>query len=138
MHQSFLLLVYHCEVSLFFPMQTSFRPQKDVRGGIPIFFPQVGFSQSCNFRFHFLSLNIFSYLTSFLLQYGSFKSLDLSGFARNRLWALDSSPAPLPPLKNHSSVDLILRSTNEDVRIWPRRYAYRKLQPVYRNRKMKT
>ncbi|XP_039133220.1 putative glucose-6-phosphate 1-epimerase [Dioscorea cayenensis subsp. rotundata] len=68
------------EELLFTSSKTSVRPQKDVRGGIPIFFPQ----------------------------YGSFKSLDLSGFARNRLWALDSSPAPLPSSpKNHSSVLLI-------------------------------
>lgn len=79
------------EELLFTSSKTTVRPQKDVRGGIPIFFPQ----------------------------YGSVKSLDISGFARNRSWALDSSPAPLPPLKNRSSVDLILRSTNEDARIWP-------------------
>lgn len=39
------------------------------------------------------------------------------------MWSLDSDPSPLPPANNQSSVDLILKSTEEDLKIWPRWYA---------------
>ena len=57
------------------------------------------------------------------VQFGNFGSLEQHGFARNRLWSLDSNPSPLSPSNSQSSVDLILKSTQEDVRTWPRRYA---------------
>lgn len=47
------------------------------------------------------------------------------GFARNRLWELDTCPSPLPRSNNHSSVDLILKSTDEDLKTWPHRYYLR-------------
>lgn len=58
-----------------------------------------------------------------LLQFGNLGSLEQHGFARNRLWSLDNDPSPLPPANNQSSVDLILKSTEEDLKTWPRRYA---------------
>ena len=36
---------------------------------------------------------------------------------------LDSDPSPLAPTNNQTSVDLILKSTEEDLKTWPRRYA---------------
>ncbi|KAL6552935.1 hypothetical protein OROGR_006777 [Orobanche gracilis] len=48
-----------------------------------------------------------------------------AGFARIRLWSLDSSPSPLPPVTNQSSVDLILKSTEEDLKTWPHRFELR-------------
>ena len=58
-----------------------------------------------------------------LLQFGNLGSLEQHGFAKNRMWSLDSDPSPLPPANNKSSVDLVLKSTEEDLKIWPRRYA---------------
>ncbi|KAH7532445.1 putative glucose-6-phosphate 1-epimerase [Ziziphus jujuba] len=73
------------------------KPPKAIRGGIPVCFPQ----------------------------FGNFGSLEQHGFARNRLWSLDSDPSPLPLANNQSSVDLILKSTEEDLKTWPRRFELR-------------
>ncbi|KAL8167136.1 hypothetical protein V2J09_008635 [Rumex salicifolius] len=73
------------------------KPLKAIRGGIPICFPQ----------------------------FGNFGSLEQHGFARNRAWSLDESPSPLPPANSHSSVDLILKSTDEDLKVWPRSFELR-------------
>lgn len=70
---------------------------KTIRGGIPICFPQFGNSGT----------------------------LELHGFARNRLWALDPCPSPLPPSKSQASVDLILKSTEDDLRTWPHSFELR-------------
>ncbi|KAI3823989.1 hypothetical protein L1987_05435 [Smallanthus sonchifolius] len=43
-------------------------------------------------------------------------------FARNRLWSLDEDPSPLPPANNQSTVDLVLKSTEEDLHTWPHRF----------------
>ncbi|KAH0696735.1 hypothetical protein KY289_014217 [Solanum tuberosum] len=67
---------------------------KAFRGGIPISFPQ----------------------------FGTFGSLERHGFARNRVWLLDDSPSPLPAANSQSTVDLILKSTEEDLKIWPHRW----------------
>lgn len=58
-----------------------------------------------------------------LFQFGNLGLLEKHGFARNRLWSLDSDPSPLPPVNNQSSVDLILKSSEDDLKTWPRRYA---------------
>jgi glucose-6-phosphate 1-epimerase len=39
------------------------------------------------------------------------------------MWSLDGDPSPLPAANNQSSVDLILKSAEEDLKTWPRRYA---------------
>uniref|UniRef100_A0A3Q7F2B7 glucose-6-phosphate 1-epimerase n=1 Tax=Solanum lycopersicum TaxID=4081 RepID=A0A3Q7F2B7_SOLLC len=74
--------------------QTLWKPPKAFRGGIPISFPQ----------------------------FGTFGSLERHGFARNRVWELDDSPSPLPAANNQSTVDLILKSTEEDLKTWPHRW----------------
>lgn len=56
------------------------------------------------------------------LQFGNFGGLERHGFARNRFWSLDDDPSPLPPANKQSSVDLILKSTEDDLKIWPHRY----------------
>ncbi|XP_027925445.1 putative glucose-6-phosphate 1-epimerase [Vigna unguiculata] len=50
-------------------------------------------------------------------RFGDLGSLEQHGFARNRMWSLDRDSSPLPPpLDNHSSVDLILKSTKVDLK----------------------
>ncbi|KAK3033075.1 hypothetical protein RJ639_035701 [Escallonia herrerae] len=73
------------------------KPNKAIRGGIPICFPQ----------------------------FANFGSLEQHGFARNKLWSLDNDPSPLPPANSQSTVDLILRSTEEDLKTWPHRFELR-------------
>ncbi|CAA7404828.1 unnamed protein product [Spirodela intermedia] len=85
------------EELLFMSSKAVLKPPNSIRGGIPICFPQFG-----NFGF-----------------------LEQHGFARNRLWALDSCPSPLPPSRSNSSVDLILKSTEEDLKTWPRSFELR-------------
>ncbi|GAU45822.1 hypothetical protein TSUD_115100, partial [Trifolium subterraneum] len=41
-------------------------------------------------------------------RFGDVGSLEQNGMTRNRMWSLDRDPSPLPPIDNHSSVDLIL------------------------------
>lgn len=87
----------HGEELLFLSNKALFKPPKAIRGGIPICFPQ----------------------------FGSFGSLEQHGFARNRTWAIDNSPSPLPLANNKSTVDLILKPTDEDLKIWPRSFELR-------------
>ncbi|TQE03043.1 hypothetical protein C1H46_011407 [Malus baccata] len=70
---------------------------KAIRGGIPVCFPQ----------------------------FGNLGSLEQHGFAKNRLWSVDSDPSPLAPTNNQTSVDLILKSTEEDLKTWPRSFELR-------------
>ncbi|KAK1319378.1 hypothetical protein QJS10_CPB04g01496 [Acorus calamus] len=85
------------EELLYLSSKAVLKPPKAIRGGIPICFPQ----------------------------FANFGSLEQHGFARNRMWQLDSSPFPLPPATNQSTVDLILKSTEEDLKTWPRRFELR-------------
>ncbi|KAJ0112043.1 hypothetical protein Patl1_02844 [Pistacia atlantica] len=59
------------------------------------------------------------------MQFGNLGSLEQHGFARNRMWSLDDDPSPLPPANNQSSVNLILKSTEEDLKTWPRGFELR-------------
>ncbi|KAK4477367.1 hypothetical protein RD792_016588 [Penstemon davidsonii] len=82
---------------LFMSNKAIFRPSKAIRGGIPICFPQ----------------------------FSNLGSLEQHGFARTRLWSLDSSPSPLPPVNNQSTLDLLLKSTEEDLKTWSHRFELR-------------
>lgn len=73
------------------------KPPKSIKGGIPICFPQ----------------------------FSNFGSLEQHGFARNRQWSVDDTPLPLSPSNNQSTVDLILKSTEEDLKTWPHRFELR-------------
>ncbi|XP_020261542.1 putative glucose-6-phosphate 1-epimerase isoform X2 [Asparagus officinalis] len=77
---------------LFMSSKAVVKPTKSIRGGIPICFPQ----------------------------FGNMGSLEQHGFARNRLWELDSSSSPPTTSKSQSSVDIILKSTDDDLKTWPR------------------
>ncbi|GMH06788.1 hypothetical protein Nepgr_008628 [Nepenthes gracilis] len=85
------------EELLFMSNKATWKPAKSIRGGIPVCFPQ----------------------------FGNFGSLEQHGFARNRLWSLDTSPSPVPPANNQSTVDLLLKSTEEDLKTWPHSFELR-------------
>ncbi|CAN6572297.1 unnamed protein product [Malus baccata var. baccata] len=85
------------EELLFMSSKATGKPPKAIRGGIPVCFPQ----------------------------FGNFGSLEQHGFAKNRLWSVDIDPSPLAPTNNQTSVDLILKSTEEDLKTWPRSFELR-------------
>nr|GEU54518.1 putative glucose-6-phosphate 1-epimerase [Tanacetum cinerariifolium] len=75
-----------------------FNPPKPIRDGILIIFPQ----------------------------FSSLGPLQSHGFARNRFWTIEIDPTPFTPnVSNSIFVDLILKSTEEDLKIWPHRFEYR-------------
>ncbi|GER52025.1 galactose mutarotase-like superfamily protein [Striga asiatica] len=83
---------------LFVSKKAIFKPPKAIRGGIPLCFPHC--ARPGNVQSH--------------------------GFARNRFWAIDPSPPPFPvPSANKNFVDLILKPTEEDMKIWPHRFEFR-------------
>ncbi|XP_023545671.1 putative glucose-6-phosphate 1-epimerase [Cucurbita pepo subsp. pepo] len=88
----------HGEEMLFVSNKAIFKPPKPIRGGIPICFPQ----------------------------FSNLGPLEAHGFARIRLWNIDNNP---PPLQTNTSsktfVDLILKPSEEDARVWPHSYEYR-------------
>lgn len=56
------------------------------------------------------------------LQFGSHGLLEQHGFARNRFWSIDPDPPPFPTTSsNKAFVDLVLKHSEEDTRIWPHR-----------------
>ncbi|GAV78073.1 Aldose_epim domain-containing protein [Cephalotus follicularis] len=86
------------EELLFVSSKANFKPPKAIRGGIPICFPQ----------------------------FATHGSLEQHGFARNRHWSVDPDPPPFPKnTSNKAFIDLILRPSEEDVKIWPHRYEFR-------------
>ena len=57
------------------------------------------------------------------VQFGTQWNLEKHGFARNRLWVIDDNPPPLPvntAIKTFA--DLILKPSEEDLKIWPHRF----------------
>ncbi|KAF3546568.1 hypothetical protein DY000_02000591 [Brassica cretica] len=79
------------------PRKAQMKPPKAIRGGLPICFPQ----------------------------FGNFGALERHGFARNRFWSFDNDPSPLPPANQQSTVDLVLKSTEDDLKIWPHSFELR-------------
>ncbi|XP_022554374.1 putative glucose-6-phosphate 1-epimerase isoform X1 [Brassica napus] len=82
------------EQLLYMSTKAQMKPPKAIRGGLPICFPQ----------------------------FGNFGALERHGFARNRFWSFDNDPSPLPPANQQSTVDLVLKSTEDDLKIWPHRF----------------
>lgn len=83
---------------LFVSNKAIFKPPKAIRGGIPICFPQ----------------------------FSNFGHLEAHGFARNRTWTVDTDPPPFPvPFSSRAYIDLILKPTEEDLKIWPHSFEYR-------------
>ncbi|KAF8025279.1 hypothetical protein BT93_F2193 [Corymbia citriodora subsp. variegata] len=88
----------HGEELLFLSSKANFNPPKAIRGGIPICFPQ----------------------------FSNLGPLESHGFARNRFWIIDNDPPAFTTnSSNKAFVDLILKHSDEDVKIWPHRYEYR-------------
>ncbi|KAL3532787.1 hypothetical protein ACH5RR_006308 [Cinchona calisaya] len=88
----------HREELLFLSSKALFKPPKAIRGGIPICFPQ----------------------------FSNHGSLEPHGFARNRFWSIDTDPPPFPTSTSAKSfVDLILKPTEEDLKIWPHSFEFR-------------
>ncbi|KAB1214470.1 putative glucose-6-phosphate 1-epimerase [Morella rubra] len=88
----------HREELLFLSSKAIFNPPKAICGGIPICFPQFGIQGA----------------------------LEHHGFARNRHWVVDLDPPPFPTSSpNKAFVDLILKPSEEDAKIWPHRYEFR-------------
>lgn len=55
-------------------------------------------------------------------QFSNVGSLDLHGFARTRFWSIDNEPQPSQANPtNRVFVDLIYKSTEEDLTTWPHR-----------------
>ncbi|XP_058109040.1 putative glucose-6-phosphate 1-epimerase isoform X3 [Magnolia sinica] len=48
-------------------------------------------------------------------------SLEQHGFARNKIWTIDDDPPPLHPAEyiGKSSLDLLLKPSEEDLKCWP-------------------
>lgn len=56
------------------------------------------------------------------MQFSNLGSLEQHGFARNRIWAIDTDPPPFPTTtSNKTHVDLILKPSEDDLKIWPHR-----------------
>ena len=59
------------------------------------------------------------------MQFGTHGNLEQHGFARNRFWTIDNNPPPLPVNPAIKAfVDLILKPSEEDLKIWPHRFVY--------------
>ncbi|KAJ8562452.1 hypothetical protein K7X08_011743 [Anisodus acutangulus] len=88
----------HREELLFVSSKAIFKPPKAIRGGIPICFPQFA---NCG-------------------------PLESHGFARNRFWSIDKDPPPFPAAtSSRAFVDLILKPSEEDLKIWPHSFEFR-------------
>lgn len=86
------------EELLFLSNKAIFKPPKAIRGGIPICFPQ----------------------------FSNHGSLEQHGFARNRVWSIDSDPPPFPTSSSSKAfVDLILKPSEDDLKIWPHSFEFR-------------
>ncbi|KNA13681.1 hypothetical protein SOVF_114440 [Spinacia oleracea] len=88
----------HGDELLFMSSKATFKPPNAVRGGIPICFPQ----------------------------FGSRGLLEQHGFARNRMWVIDDQPpSPRNGSKGQASIDLLLKPSDEDLKVWPNRFEIR-------------
>ncbi|KAA0048919.1 hypothetical protein IC582_012209 [Cucumis melo] len=81
------------EELLFTSSKAIFKAPKAMRGGISICFPQFG---SCG-------------------------SLEQHGFVKNKIWTIDDNPPPMcsDDIEGGSFVDLLYRSSEEDLKFWP-------------------
>ncbi|CAI0408570.1 unnamed protein product [Linum tenue] len=81
------------EELLFTSSKAIFKPPNPVRGGIPICFPQ----------------------------FGNRGALEHHGFARKKVWIIDDNPPPLQPNDSNgkSYVDLLLKPSEDDLKLWP-------------------
>lgn len=61
-----------------------------------------------------------------VLQFGNRGTLEQHGFARNKMWVIDDNPPPHPSIDSNgkSYIDLLLKPSEEDLKIWPHRYIW--------------
>jgi len=60
------------------------------------------------------------------VQFSNHGSLEQHGFARNRFWSIEKDPPPFPTNSSSKAfVDLILKPSEDDLKIWPHRYSLR-------------
>nr|GMC68570.1 1-acyl-sn-glycerol-3-phosphate acyltransferase 1, chloroplastic [Ipomoea batatas] len=55
-----------------------------------------------------------------LTAFSNLGPLEQHGFARNRFWTVDKDPPPFPP-NSRAFIDLILKPSEDDLKIWPHR-----------------
>lgn len=56
------------------------------------------------------------------MQFSNLGPLEPHGFLRNRFWSIDHDPPPFATTSsNKAVVDLILKYSDEDFKIWPHR-----------------
>ncbi|KAE8697080.1 putative glucose-6-phosphate 1-epimerase [Hibiscus syriacus] len=86
------------EELLFVSSKAWFNPPKPIRGGIPICFPQ----------------------------FSNLGPLESHGFVRNKFWSIDTDPPAFPTNSTSKAyIDLILKASEEDMKIWPHSYEFR-------------
>nr|KJB21963.1 hypothetical protein B456_004G026900 [Gossypium raimondii] len=60
------------------------------------------------------------------LQFSNHGPLEPHGFARNKLWSIDTDPPAFPTNSSSKAyIDLILKPSEEDMKIWPHSYEFR-------------
>jgi glucose-6-phosphate 1-epimerase len=60
-------------------------------------------------------------MNNFTMQLGTHGVLEQHGFARNKVWSVDENPPPFTVATSNCHIDLILKQTPEDMKIWPHR-----------------
>ena len=82
-------------------------------------------SSTCVNHYVLACFVLISNLIELSLPYAQFSNhgpLDSHGFARNRVWSIDSNPPPFPTSSaSKTFVDLILKPSEDDLKIWPNR-----------------
>ncbi|CAL5328580.1 unnamed protein product [Camellia sinensis] len=69
---------------------------------------------------------LFSSLRRQFVVFSNHGSLEQHGFARNRFWSIDTDPPPFPTNSSSKAfVDLILKPSEEDLKIWPHSFEFR-------------
>lgn len=63
-------------------------------------------------------------LSVLLLQFGNFGAFGHYGSSSSKMWSLDNYLMHLVPTSSQSSVDLISKPSENDVKMWPSRYVY--------------
>lgn len=125
-----MVVPFTCNLSLimfcFFFVLGNFQASKSYTWGYPNMLPSSMMFTDCKHSSVMLHLNFihFHHLNSLQMQFSNIGPLEQHGFARNRFWSIDTDPPPFPTNScNKAFVDLILKPSEEDMKVWPHRYA---------------